>query len=168
VKFTIRHTWDVSEDDYWPKLFFNEEYNRRLYKEGLEFPVYEVISFEEQPDGVRTRKLRVEPKAEAPLVVKKLIGDSLQYVEEGRFDPKARRWKYKVTTSKLADKISIAGEFWIEKRGDKKIERICEVDVTVKIFGVGGAVESFIEKTTRESYEKTNRFTLGFIREKGL
>jgi len=168
MKFTIRHTWNISEEEYWPKIFFDDEYNRRLYKEGLEFPVYEVLEATEHPDGSRTRKLRIEPKAEAPTVVKKLIGDSLQYTEEGRWDPKTRRWKYTVTLSKLADKISIKGEFWVEKRGDKQIERICDVDVNVRIFGVGGVIESFVEKTTRESYEKTGKFTTAWIRDHAL
>jgi hypothetical protein len=42
------------------------------------------------------------------------------------------------------------------------------VDITVKIFGVGGAIESFIERTTRDSFEKAAIFTNEFIREKGL
>ncbi len=168
MKFTIRHTWNVTEEDYWPKIFFNDDYNLRLYKEGLQFPGYEVLEAKEHPDGSRTRKLRIEPKADAPTVVKKLIGDSLQYTEEGRWDPKTRRWSYAVTLSKLADKITIKGEFWVEKRGDKQIERICDVDVNVRIFGVGGVVESFIEKTTRESYEKTGKFTTAYIREHNL
>ena len=61
----------------------------------------------------------------------------------------------------------IGGTFWVEPRGDKKIERICECEVQVKIFGVGGVVESFIEKTTRESYEKTAAFTNRWLAEKG-
>ena len=36
------------------------------------------------------------------------------------------------------------------------------------IFGVGGAIESFIEKTTRESFDKAAVFTNKFIHEKGL
>lgn len=168
MKFTIRHTWNISEEDYWPKIFFDDEYNQRLYKEGLEFPVHKVLEAKELADGTRTRKLLIEPKADAPAVVRKLIGDSLQYTEEGRWDPKTRRWSYTVTLSKLADKISIKGEFWVEKRGDKQIERFCDVDVNVKIFGVGGVLESFIEKTTRESYEKTGTFTTAWIRDHGL
>ena len=73
-----------------------------------------------------------------------------------------------ITTSKLPDKVKIGGEFWVEPRGEKKIERFCRCDIEVKIFGVGGAIEGFIEKTTRDSYEKAARFTNQFIRDKGL
>jgi hypothetical protein len=168
VKFTVRHVFHTDRDSYWNKVFFDAEYNRRLYLEGLGFKSYELIEQTGGPGEVRTRKMRSEPKSEAPAVVQKLIGGGISYVEVGRWDPKTGIWKYDITTSKLADKISTGGTFWIEERGPKKIERICEVELQVKIFGVGGVVEQFIEKTTRESFEDTARFTHRFISEKGL
>lgn len=166
--FTIRHTFNTDIGSYWPKVFFDPEYNERLYKDALAFAFYDVLEQKEEPGGVITRRMRTEPKSDAPIIVKKLIGDSLRYTESGRFDPAKKRWAYNIVPSKLADKIHIAGEFWVEPRGDKSIERYCDCDIQVRIFGVGGAVESFIEKTTRENYEKAARFTNDFIREKGL
>jgi hypothetical protein len=168
MKFTVRHIFNTDIDTYWSKIFFDREYNQRLFVDALSFPVYEVLELTEEPNGVRRRKVRTEPKADAPAVVTKLIGDSIGYVEEGVFDPAARRWAYKVTTSKLSDKIQIAGSFWVEPRGEHKIERICEIDCNVKIFGVGGAIEGFIEKSTRDTYEKATAFTNKYIAEKGL
>jgi len=168
TSFTIRHTFDTDLDTYWSKVFFDDEYNRRLYLEGLKFHSFEVIEKTGEPGKDFTRKIRTEPNADAPAVVRKLIGDSLAYVESGRFDPKARRWSYTVTTSKLAEKIKINGDFWAEARGDKKVERFCTVNVDVSIFGVGRVVEGFIEKTTRESYDRAAVFTNTFIREKKL
>lgn len=167
-KFTLRNIFETDRETFWNRVFFDAEYNRRLYLEGLKFKDFELIELTGEPGGVRTRKMRTEPQSEAPAVVTKLIGGSLSYVEEGRFDPATMRWTYTITTSKLADKVKIGGTFWVEPRGDKRVERICDCEVSVKIFGVGGAVESFIEKTTRESYETAAKFTNDFIREKGL
>ncbi|AKF04554.1 DUF2505 domain-containing protein [Sandaracinus amylolyticus] len=168
AKFTLKNIFETDKDTFWAKVFFDEEYNRRLYLEALGFKGYELLELKELPGGVRTRRIRTEPKSEAPAVVTKLIGGDISYTEEGRWDPSTGIWKYTITTSKLSDKISIAGTFWVEPRGDKRIERICENDIQVKIFGVGGTVEGFIEKTTRDSYAKTEAFTNAFIREKGL
>lgn len=167
TRFTLRNTFDTDEGTYWSKLFFDGEYNRRLYLEGLGFQSFELLEVGGDPDGVRTRRIRVVPKTDAPSVVKKLIGDGLSYVEDGTFDTKTRTWTFRTKTSSLADKIAISGKIWVEPRGEKKIERFCETEIDVRIFGVGGAVEGFVEKTTRESYAKTEVFTNRFIREKG-
>jgi hypothetical protein len=166
-KFTLRNVFETDPETFWNKIFFDAEYNRRLYLDALKFKDFELLELTGEPGGARTRKIRTEPRSEAPAVVTKLIGGSLTYVEDGRFDPATKKWTYTISTSKLADKVKISGVFWVEPRGEKRIERICECTVEVKIFGVGGTIESFIEKTTRESYEDAARFTNAFIAEKG-
>ncbi len=164
--FTIRHTFDVDIETFWSKVFFDLEYNRKLYEEGLSFG-YSLIEKKELDGGVIERKIRTEPRLEAPAVVKKLIGDSIQYVETGRFDPKKRVWTFEITTSKLSDKIDISGQYWVEPKGDK-IERIVKTDIEVKIFGVGKTIAAFVEKSTRESYDKAARFTNRWLKEVDL
>lgn len=168
MQFTVRHVFDTDVDSYWSKIFFDDEYNRRLYRDALGFPMYEIVKKDVADNGNIVRRARMEPKADAPAVVKKLVGDSLTYTEDGSFDAAKKRWSYTIATSKLSDKIKIGGEFWVEPRGEKQVERICTVDVNVKIFGVGGVVEAFLESSTRDSYEKAARFTREFIREKKL
>lgn len=164
--FTVRHTFrGIDVDGFWEKVFFDEKFNETLYRQELGFSEYQVLEQEEEPGGVVTRKVRQTPKSDAPAVVKKLIGDSVSYVEEGRFDPATKRWRYSVTPSKMADKIDIGGEFWVEARGEDTVERICTVDLSVKVFGVGKSIESFIEKQTKDSYETAARYTQRFIDE---
>jgi len=164
--FTIRNTFHTRPESYWNHIFFDPEYNNRLY-EALGFTSFEVLELTGEPGGPRTRKMRTEPAAEAPAVVRKLIGDSLTYSESGSFDPESAIWVYEIKTNKLSDKVHIGGRLWVEPV-EGGIERVAEVDVSVKVFGVGGAVERFIEKTTRDSYVKTAVFTNSFIEEKGL
>lgn len=168
MKFTVRDIFETDVDTYWSEMFFDEEYNSRLYREGLGFKDFAVLELTGEKGGPRTRKMRTEPAADAPAVVRKLIGDSLTYTESGSFDPAKKLWTYTITTSKLSDKVHIGGKLWAEPKGPKKLERIAEIEIEVKIFGVGGAVEKFIEKTTRDSYVKATAFTNRFIREKGL
>ena len=168
AKFTIRNTFETDVDTYWNRVFFDPEYNRRLYLEALGFKGFELIELTGQPGERRTRKMKTEPAADAPAVVKKLIGDSLVYAESGSFDPETKVWTYEIKPNKLTDRVYIGGRLYAEPKGDKRCERVAEVEVTVKVFGVGGAVEKFIEKTTRDSYVKAAAFTNRFIAEKGL
>lgn len=162
--FTVRHTFrGVDVDGFWEKIFFDTEFNEQLYRRELGFTDYRVIEQHEDEKGVITRKVRQTPKSEAPAVVKKLVGDGISYTETGRFDPASKRWRYTIEPSKMADKIKIGGEFWVEHRGEDTVERICTVDLEVKVFGVGKAVESFIAKETKDSYEKAARYTQRYI-----
>lgn len=168
MKFTVRNTFETDVDTYWDRIFFDPEYNRRLYLEALGFKGFELLELTGEPGEKRTRKIRTEPAADAPAVVRKLIGESLTYTESGSFDPSTGVWTYQIVTNKLSDKVSIGGRLWAEPKGEKRCERIAEVEVVVKVFGVGGAIEKFIEKTTRDSYVKASAFTNRFIAEKGL
>jgi hypothetical protein len=165
-KFTVRHVFDVDVDTFWNEIFFDPEYNERLFREELGFN-YELIELKKNDDGSYDRKVRTEPKTEAPAAVKKLVGDKFSYLEEGHFDPETRLWKYTVTPSALPNKIHISGVFRAEPKGEKQLTRIVDTDLEVKIFGVGKIVEAFVEKETKESYDKAERFTNRWLREKG-
>lgn len=167
MALTLRHTIETDLDTYWGKVFFDEEYNRRLNRDALGFRQFEVVENGEKPDGTRIRRTKVLPKNEPPAVVKKLIGDAPS-LEEGSYDPKTRRYTFKITPHAMPEKIHISGSVRAEKKGERQIERIVEVDIKVSIFGVGGVMESFIEKTFKESYDQGAIFTNKFIAEKGL
>ena len=167
MQFTVRHVFHTDLDTYWNEIFFSPEYNDRMYNEALGFKGFSVLDLTGEPGGKRTRTLRMEPTAEAPAVVRKLIGDSLTYTENGTYDPETRVWTYAITLSKLSDKVTINGRLWAEPVANG-VERFAEINIEVRVFGVGGAVEKFIEKTTRDSYVKASKFTNDYIREKGL
>ena len=140
--FTIRHTFDIDEETFWSRCFLDNEFNRKLYVERLQFTGYEVLEEKKEESGKIRKKVKATPKADMPKPIQKLFGSDSSYVEEGTFD--GRRYVFRITPSKMADKITIGGEMWCDKRGDKKVERSVRIDVNVRIFGVGGIVESFI------------------------
>lgn len=168
MKFIVRDIFDTDVDTYWNALFFDAEYNDRMYREALGFKNFETIELTGEPGERRTRTMRTEPAAEAPAVVRKVIGDTLTYTERGHWEPDSQIWHYQIQTSKLADKVKIGGRLWAEPRGEHRCERVVEIEVEVKVFGVGGAIEKFIEKTTRDSYVRATKFTNAFIAEKRL
>ena len=166
MKFEMKHSFACDEDTFWNKLFFDEEYNRRLFREGLDFAVYEPLELKDEGGGNKFRRVKTQPKAQMPAPVQKILGEPVS-IEEGRFDATARRWSFKLIPHKMADKISIAGEFRMKPTA-AGIERHASFEIKVDIFGVGGIVEGFIEKQIRESYDKGATFTSRFLQEKGL
>lgn len=166
--FEIRHTFPITEEQFWNEQFFNEEFNREVYLNRLGFQQYELLEQREEPGGVKVRKVRTTLAIEAPGPVRKMVGDTIGYVESGKYDPATHRYRFRIEPSKLADQVQIGGEMWCEARGDKRVERIVKVDVIAKVFGVGKLIESTIEKNTRDTYDKASEFSNEWIAEKGL
>ena len=167
TKTTIRHELPIDEDTYWTKLFHDEGYTRRLYVEALGFRKYEPIRKEKEADGDVVRRYAMEPPTELPGVIRKIAGDP-SYVEEGRWSAKDRVYRFTITPKAMPEKVRINGTLRIEKRGEKKIERVIELEIEAKMFGVGGVLESFIEKTNRENWDKNAVFSRKYIAENGL
>ncbi len=167
ASFTLKHTLETSLDTYWGELFFSEEYNRRLNRDALGFRKYEVLEESVSADGARVRRVAVLPRDEPPAIVKKLVGDAPS-TEEGRFDAVARRYTFTIRPPTLAEKIHISGSIRGEALGERTMQRVVEVEIKATIFGVGGVIEGFVEKTVRDGYDRGAVFTRAYIVEKGL
>jgi len=165
---TLRHEIETDEDTYWQKIVFDEGFNTKMYVDHLKFPGWKVLD-QKEDDAKLTRRVQVDPEVgNLPGAVKKVIGDRLSYVEEGTFDKKTKRYSFKVQPSALADKTRVAGEMWVEKLGDKKVARVCKIDVEVKVFMVGSMVEERILSDLKSSYDKGTSFTNDYIKQNGL
>lgn len=164
MTYEIRDSFDCDVATFW-RIFFDSEYSEKLYRGHLKFDVFEIVSLEKDSAGNIKRRTRQAPRVEIPAVAKKVIGDSAGFTEDGRFDAAKQRWTFTVTPATAADKVQTTGEMWCESRGDGRIERITRIDTKVKIFGIGGVVETFIEKTTRTLYGQAAEFTRNWIRD---
>ncbi len=166
-EITLRHEVDCDEDTFWKKIVFDEGFNKKLYVDNLK--IGWKLEDQKEDDAKISRKVHVEPDtSNLPGPVKKVIGDRLAYTEEGSWDRASKRYKFKVTPSTMAEKTKVSGEMWCEKKGDKKITRVCRISVEVKIFMVGGMVEERILSDLRTSYDKGTDFTNKYIKENGL
>lgn len=155
-KFAIQHEIKCDVDTFW-RVFFDQEYNKRLYLDGLGFSAYEILEQRETPDTI-TRKVKGTPKMNVPGPIAKLLGSSFSYVEDGSFDRATRLWKWKVTPSALAEKTRNEGSLRVEPVGADRVRRIAEIFVEAKVFGVGGLIESSLEKQLREGWDASVPF----------
>ena len=166
MKVSTSHTFPISEDTFWKEIYFNEEYNNTLYIEHIHAEAYETVEFEENDDEI-IRQVRITPKQEAPKIITKFIKGKLSYLEKGRFDKKDKIFRFNVTPSAMTDKLTINGKVFVESRGGS-ITRTIDLDLTAKIFGVGGQVEKFIGGQIRKGYDESFPYTIAWIKTHNL
>jgi hypothetical protein len=167
MRIQMDHEYRCGVDTFWDKMFFDDEYNRRLYLDGLRFKAFEVLSLEDKPDTI-VRRLRGTPTSDMPKTVEKVVGADLSYVEELVFDKKTRRARFKTTPATMADKLRIEGSIWAEPSGTGRIRRRVDMDFEAKIFGVGGLIEKFGSKAFVDNFEAAASWTNRWLAEKGL
>lgn len=153
----ISHDINCNEEKFW-QLFFDKEFNEKLYREGLEFPEWKIEEQTENDAEVK-RRTKGRPKLKnVPGPVAKILGDSFGYVETGSMSKKEKVWRWKLTPSTLADKIRQEGQLRIEVLGDDKVRRHVEMLIEAKVFGLGGILESTAEKQLRDGWEDSAKF----------
>lgn len=166
MQFTVRHRYPLSAEAFWTSMFFDPDYNSRLYTEGLGFAGITIDAQEADPTGRPTRRrARVRPTLRAPAPVAKLLGDALTYEERGHRDAQGR-WVTEIIPSRMADRVSIQTTMSTVPIDGESCERVAEFEVNVRILGLGGMVEKFIEGTLRESYEKAAAFSAKWVAER--
>jgi hypothetical protein len=166
AEIRVEHVFKCSEETFWTKIFFDDEYNRRLFLETLKFPVWRVA--EEQGDEVRRTIEASPPVGDLPGPLKAVVGENAGYEERGVFDKKTRRYRVQVVPNRMSDKINVSIEMWTEPLGDGQCKRFARATATAKIFGVGGMLEKKLLADLERSYEKSAAFTNTFVSEKGL
>ena len=165
-KTRIEHTFDCSEDTLWQTLFFDEEFTRRLYKDTLRFPVWRLIE-QKVTDDTMIRKVEVQPLVEnVPGPIKKVLGDRFGYIEQGTFDKKKHRYRFRVIPTSMPDKTTIDGEMYSEPLGDNRVKRIVDFNIEVRVMMIGKMIEQKSIDDTRASYDKMATFLRSYLKEK--
>lgn len=165
--FRVEHTFECSQNTYWEKVFFDEEYNRRLFIDDLHFPEWRVI--DQKDDGKKVvRVVRAQPPVgDLPGPLKAVVGDGAGYEEHGTYDRATHRCESKVIPNRLADRITVAVTTATEPLGDERCKRVVSGSVTAKIFMVGALLEERMISDLKRSYQKSADFTNKFLAEKG-
>ena len=159
----FRHPLQCTEETYWTHCIFQEEYNRQLYLEQLRFPAYETLERKEDAEFLFQR-VRITPLLPPlPGPVKKLIGEHLNYVEEGTFNKAKKQYSFTIIPSVLAQKLSFSGLLYCISEGEKKCVRTIEIDVNVQLFGIGRLIEELLLQELRKSYDISQRFTDAYV-----
>jgi len=160
----VQHQFEMPAEDFFEKVYFNEEYIRRMHLEGMDNETFDLVSQSGDLATGLKRTIRTTPKLNAPRVVKKLLGDSVQYIEDGTYSPSTGHYIFSLIPSTLADKVKIQGDLWVESIGANRMMRFCDLAFHAHIFGAGKLVEKFIAQSSIENLEKSATFTHQWIR----
>ena len=161
---TFTHEINCDEATFW-ELFLDKDFNEKLYKQGLEFSEWSIVEQTETDSEVK-RTTKGKPKLKnIPGPVAKILGDSFGYSETGFMDKKSKVWKYKLTPSAMADKIKQEGTLRISPAGEGKVKRSVELLIEAKIFGIGGMIESTVEKQLRDGWDASASYMNKWIAE---
>lgn len=145
----IRQLLDCSKQEFWERIFRNEDFNQYLY-EGLGFE-YELQEWDPETGY---RRARVWPAQQMPRAVARVLGDRFSYVEEGKFDSLTGRYEFVVIPSTIADRIRVTGTVSIEAVSPQQCERRVTLEIGADVLGLGRLIETYFAATTRAQYAK--------------
>jgi hypothetical protein len=161
--YTVRHTIDTDVDSFW-KLFFDPELARALLKSIGNAATFEVSGERVDDQGMHHRRIDCTSNTELPDFVKKFVGDG-SYTELGRFDPTLKKYNAQCIPKLGADKFQTTFEISTSPLDNgARCERLTTVENKVKVFGIGGMIESLLERTQREADQKSADFINEWIR----
>lgn len=150
-RFTMVQDIALDLDEHW-RLFLDDDFDKKMYLEGFGFPRYELLDHRDG-EAESFRRIRVVPKLDVPGPVAKILGSSFAYTEEQTFDKKARTSRSRVVPSVLADRLGSDSAVRAEAAGAGKTRRTIDISVEARIFGIGGMVESALEKNLRTGWD---------------
>ena len=151
--------FDCDAERFW-SMFFDREFNRRLYLGALGFLELEVI---EQTET--SRRTRLVPQVELPGPLVKLFGSRFGYEEQGEIDRERGEWRWKAIPNTLTDRIDTGGVMRIERAGDGRIRRSDDMTIEARVFALGNTIEATSEKQLRRLWEKEAPFTQRWLAE---
>lgn len=149
----MRHDIDCDPDRFW-EIFFDAEFQKGIFLKELGFPQWEVTESKDS-EKETTRVVKAQPKMEVPGAVQKLLGSGFGYTENGTFDKASKVYKFVITPTTLADKLTNTGTVKFESKGPGKGTRVVDVLLEAKVFGVGGMIEKMTEKSFRDGWQKS-------------
>lgn len=161
MKFSIEHTFQGVDRPSYEKLYFDEPFNVALC-EAVNLD-RELLKREET-DGRLVREVKVAPRGrQIPAPIAKFMGGArIEYVEKIDYEFGAYRGEWQSISSLMTDKIRSQGTFRIEEAA-AGVRRIVEGEISVKIFGVGKAIEGYVVDDIKRSYSEAAEFTRTWI-----
>lgn len=157
----LSHEIHCSPAAFW-KLYFDPVFTAAVVREAIKVDDFKILKFEENEREI-VRVTSGRPRLNAPAMIQKAIGDNFSYTESGRFDRQTQIWHWKITLSTFTDKTRNEGTMRVESIGQDRIRRIGDATVEAKIFGMGGMMESGMEKQMQEGWAAGAEFTNRWI-----
>ncbi len=133
-------------------VYFSEAVNTAAAK-CLGLKEGSLVEKVEHGNGTVSRRVKMSPSLDLPKPIQKVLaGAPIEYFEVSIYDPKTQKIEYKMESG-AGDVVKVHGTISFIKKGTGVVRRI-EGIVDVRIFGVGGLIERYIDKEIAKSYAK--------------
>jgi hypothetical protein len=162
-----RQRFPVCAETYWKELCLSLEYQERVYREALGCTKMYVVEHEGGYETGMRRRLRFDKPIDAPLAIRKLVGDTVAIEEISQFDAREKRWTYQMIPAVIGERIEIRGTVRLDET-EAGVEQLSKNTVACRIFGLGSIIEHFVAKSSVEGNADKAAFTQRYIAEKSL
>lgn len=162
----IEHTYNCSAEFFWDRLFFDDEYNQKLFIGELHFSSYEVVSRDDRGAEVHRVVRAAPPLGDLPSALKRLLSEGLAYEERGVLDRKTQIYRLQAVPRSLSSKVTILGELSTRPVSERSCQRVYIAKVEARVLGVGGMIEQRVLDDLEKSYNKAATFTNRWIAER--
>jgi hypothetical protein len=149
--------------DRFVEVYFSEDFNNQVARiSGLKSRV--LVEEKLHADGSRDRRVRMEPNVTLPGPIQKFVGsEPISYDEVSHYDAAKKRVTYHID-SKANDRVVVKGSIAFVADGSG-VRRVIDGVIEVKVLGLGGIVEKFVEAETQKGYAKIATFLQGYLDE---
>ena len=166
---TVSALLPCTPETFWA-AFLGESYLSALYLEELEYRAFAVIEI-----GETSRKLRIVPKMSLPAPVARLIGESFAYEEHGTLNRARSEWTWRMLqpanldpkSKPRKDVVTMHGTVRVEGVGDGHCRCTDDLSIEAKMFGLGGLVESSVQKELLSARAKECAFLARWVEKRG-
>ncbi|MBI3071846.1 MAG: DUF2505 family protein [Deltaproteobacteria bacterium] len=149
MKFSVAHEFPMTPAQFWKNLY-DPAYDAYI-ETDLEFRERRILEVKEDEKQI-SRRISTLPKRTWPAIIEKVFGDGFGFVEESTWVKGTNVMAWRTIPNRMADRVKAAGTLHVAELGANRIQRVVEGDVDVRLFGVGGIVESIVLKSIEETY----------------
>lgn len=167
MAYSVRHTIETDVDSFW-KLFLDMSVARAMLEDLGNPGNVEVVEERVDEGGAMHWLVEYTANVELPGFIKKLVGDG-SYSEIGCFDTVRKTYSARCVPKVNAERFSTTFEISAQSVGDgTRCERVIAVENTVKVFGLGTVVESYLERVQRDAHTRSADFLNRWVRSNGV
>lgn len=155
MKVSLRHGLPCSPDQFW-EAFFDPDLTERMYLEAVGATAVSILEQSGDLESELHRRVEWTQEIDAPGPIRKMLGDTTTTVEDGIFRDGV--WVFTIDPNAPGGvKISMAGTTRVEPTNDGCV-RIFDLEVKVKILGLGKVFEKFAESQAKTGQDDTAEF----------
>jgi hypothetical protein len=158
--FCLEREFRATPARFWA-VFFDRAYLAMVWQHAR-LRESEILDWRDDGATIR-RRIRMIPHRELPLVIRKLTGATLEYIEESVFHRAENRVDIRVVPTLLTDRVLIAAEYKVTACAPDRLLRTFAGTISVNVPIVGKTIEKLVIDDVAKSYAEAAEVTDGWL-----